>query len=205
MWGKNDSPNPAAAPKPPVSSQPEPAVSAPAASVAPAIPSSAMADPSAHGRPAQSIIGKGLVTKADISGSEDLRVDGELEGSIKIPECSVTIGPNGNVKANVVARNITVHGTLRGNLQATGKIEIRKTGSLLGDVTTAGITIEDGAYFKGSIDILRPEPARPAARPEPKQEQRQSRPEASKPEMQPVVSAAASSQNASRPAAPSSR
>lgn len=190
MWGKNESPTPAGAPpKPAASPQPEPSISAPA----PSMPS-VMSEAAVYGRPGQSVIGKSLVTKAEISGSEDLRIDGDLEGSVKIPECSVTIGPNGNVRANIVARNITVHGTLHGNLQATGKIEIRKTGSLLGDVTTAGITIEDGAYFKGSIDILRPEPK--PVRPEQRQEPKPPKPEAK--ELQ--AAGVASSALVSRPA-----
>ena len=171
MWGKNETQNPAAAPKPAASVQPEPGVAAPPT---PSVPS-VMAETAAFGRPGQSVIGKSVVTKAEITASEDLRVDGDLEGSIKVPEYTVTIGPSGNVKANIIARNITVHGALHGNLQASEKIEIRKTGSLLGDVTTAGITIEDGAYFKGSIDILRPEPK--SARPEQRQEQKPPRPE----------------------------
>ena len=83
-------------------------------------------------------------------------MDGEVRGAIELRDHLLTVGPNGRVEANVTAREIVVQGTLNGNLHATEKIEIRKTGSLLGDLTTARIIIEDGAYFKGSIDILKP-------------------------------------------------
>ncbi|MBI3697738.1 MAG: polymer-forming cytoskeletal protein, partial [Acidobacteria bacterium] len=105
--------------------------------------------------PDGSWIGQTLLFKAQISGDEDLYVDGEFEGSIELRGHNVTVGPNGKVNASVVARNVDVHGSLRGNVQAAQKVEIRSTGSLLGDLTTAGVTIEDGAYFKGSIDIVR--------------------------------------------------
>lgn len=127
------------------------------------------------GRAGQAHIGKSVVVKGEISSSEDLFVDGEVRGAIQLREHSLTVGPNGKVEANVIAREIVVHGALNGNVQASDKIEIRKTGSLLGDLQTARIIIEDGAYFKGSIDILKPgqkpaEPpkgmaASPAARP----------------------------------------
>ena len=116
-------------------------------------------------RPGQAHIGKSVIVKGEISSSEDLYVDGEVRGAIELRDHSLTVGPNGKVEANVTAREIVVQGSLNGNLHATEKIEIRKTGSLLGDLTTARIIIEDGAYFKGSIDILKPgqktEPPKP--------------------------------------------
>jgi cytoskeletal protein CcmA (bactofilin family) len=112
-------------------------------------------DPTAS-RSNQAHIGKSVVVKGEISGSEDLYVDGEVRGSIELRDHGLTVGPNGKVDANVIAREIVVHGTLNGNVQAADKIEIRKTGSILGDLSTARIIIEDGAYFKGSIDILKP-------------------------------------------------
>jgi cytoskeletal protein CcmA (bactofilin family) len=109
-----------------------------------------------------------VVVKGEISGSEDLYVDGEVRGSIELRDNGLTVGPNGKVDANVTAREIVVHGTLNGNVQAADKIEIRKTGSILGDLTTARIIIEDGAYFKGSIDILKPgQKSEPHHRPAP--------------------------------------
>ncbi len=107
-------------------------------------------------RSGQAHIGKSVIVKGEISGNEDLYVDGEVRGGIELRDHSLTVGPNGKVEANVNAREIVVYGTLTGNVHASEKIEIRKTGSLLGDLTTARIIIEDGAYFKGSIDILKP-------------------------------------------------
>lgn len=108
-------------------------------------------------------IGKSVLVKGELSGSEDLYIDGEVEGTIELRDHNLTVGPNGRVHANLHAREITVLGKVQGNIKAKDKIEIRKSGSLVGDIITARITIEDGAYFKGSIDIQKPEaaPARP--------------------------------------------
>ncbi|MCB1019246.1 MAG: polymer-forming cytoskeletal protein [Acidobacteria bacterium] len=104
----------------------------------------------------QALIGKSLKVKGAISGHEDLYVDGEIEGTIELEENSLTVGPNGNVNADVKARDITVLGRLNGNVRAGERIEIRKTGSLEGDIATSRIVIEDGAIFRGSIDIVKP-------------------------------------------------
>ncbi|MBI3694376.1 MAG: polymer-forming cytoskeletal protein [Acidobacteria bacterium] len=149
MWGKKDNPPPA--PRPLPSAPPvNPLEVTPVASPSIARPS----EPAA--RLVQAHIGKSVIVKGEISGSEDLYVDGEVRGSIELRDHSLTVGPNGKVEANVIAREIVVQGTLNGNVHAGDKIEIRKTGSLLGDLTTARIIIEDGAYFKGSIDISKP-------------------------------------------------
>ena len=117
----------------------------------------------------QALIGKSLKVKGTITGHEDLYVDGEIEGTVELEENSLTVGPNGNVSADVKARDITVLGRLTGNVRAGERIEIRKTGSLEGDLTTSRIVIEDGAVFRGSIDIVKPEPSGgPANRPAPK-------------------------------------
>jgi cytoskeletal protein CcmA (bactofilin family) len=110
-------------------------------------------------------IGKSVVVKGELSGSEDLYVDGEVEGSISLRGQSLTVGPNGRVRANIEARNVIVHGQVDGNLRATDRVDLRKSASLTGDISTARISIEDGAYFKGTIDIQKTEPA---ARIEPK-------------------------------------
>ncbi len=112
------------------------------------------------------MIGKSLKVKGTISGHEDLYVDGEIEGTIELEENSLTVGPNGNVNADVKAREITVLGRLNGNVRAVERIEIRKTGSLEGDISTSRIVIEDGAIFRGSIDIVKAGEA-PAKRAEP--------------------------------------
>jgi cytoskeletal protein CcmA (bactofilin family) len=103
-------------------------------------------------------IGKSVVVKGELSGSEDLVVDGEVEGSIALRGQSLTIGPNGRVRANVEARNVILHGRVDGDIHASERVELRKSASLSGDITTARISIEDGAFFKGTIDIQKPEP-----------------------------------------------
>lgn len=104
-------------------------------------------------------IGKSVVVKGELSGSEDLVVDGSVEGSISLRGQSLTVGPNGRVKANIEARNVILHGRVDGDVHATERVELRKTASLSGDISTARISIEDGAFFKGTIDIQKPEPA----------------------------------------------
>ncbi len=113
------------------------------------------------------LIGKSVVVKGQVSGREDLIVDGELEGTLELQEHRVTIGPNGKVQASVKAREIVVIGTVHGNLEATDKIDIRKDAKLVGDIKTSRIMIEDGAYFKGSIDIQKAEVSRPPVPPRP--------------------------------------
>jgi cytoskeletal protein CcmA (bactofilin family) len=98
-------------------------------------------------------IGKSVVIKGELSGSEDLYVDGEVEGSIDLKEHSLTIGPHGRVRANVHAREIIVHGKVDGNLNGTDRVELKRSAVQVGDIATQRIVIEDGAYFKGAIDI----------------------------------------------------
>jgi cytoskeletal protein CcmA (bactofilin family) len=105
----------------------------------------------------QATIGKGLVIKGEISGSESLFIDGKVEGTINLPGNRVTVGRNGQVAANIVAREIVVLGKIRGNVVATDRVDIRSEGALTGDVAAARISIEDGAFFKGGIDIRKPE------------------------------------------------
>ncbi len=112
-------------------------------------------------------IGKAVSIKGQIFSREDLIIDGEVEGSIEAPEHRVTIGPNGKLNAGVKAKEIVVVGTILGNVEAIEKIEIRKEARLVGDIKTARIVIEDGAYFKGSIDIVRQEAAKPVVTPRP--------------------------------------
>jgi cytoskeletal protein CcmA (bactofilin family) len=111
-------------------------------------------------------IGKAVKIVGQIYSKEDLFVDGDLEGTVEAMEHKLTIGPNGTVHASVKAREVVALGTIQGNVEAADKIEIRKDAKLVGDIKTARIIIEDGAYFKGSIDIVKPEPAR-AATPKP--------------------------------------
>jgi cytoskeletal protein CcmA (bactofilin family) len=109
------------------------------------------------------LIGKSVLIKGQITGREDLIIDGELEGTLELPEHRLTIGSNGKVQATIKAREVVIVGAVRGNIEATDKLDIRKDAKLVGDVKTARIVIEDGAYFKGSIDIQRPEVSRAPA------------------------------------------
>jgi cytoskeletal protein CcmA (bactofilin family) len=113
----------------------------------------------------QATIGKSLIVKGEVSGSESLYIDGKVEGAINLPGNRVTVGRNGQVAANIMAREIVVLGKVRGNCHASDRIDIRSEGSLTGDVIAARISIEDGAFFKGGIDIRKPGAgeAKPAA------------------------------------------
>jgi cytoskeletal protein CcmA (bactofilin family) len=105
----------------------------------------------------QATIGKGLFIKGEITGSESLYIDGKIEGTINLPGNRLTVGRNGQVNAAINAREIVVLGKVRGNVAATDRVDIRAEGSLTGDVAAARISIEDGAFFKGGIDIKKPE------------------------------------------------
>lgn len=105
------------------------------------------------------VIGKSVTIKGQIFSQEDLTIDGEMEGSVELKEHRLTVGPNGRVQAGVKAREIVVLGSINGNVEASDKIDIRKEARLVGDIKTSRIVIEDGAYFKGSIDIVRNTPA----------------------------------------------
>jgi len=95
--------------------------------------------------------------KGEIRTQEELFVDGEVEGLLE-SKSLLTVGPNGKVKANIKAKEVIIFGSVRGNVEVSEKVAIRDNGSLIGDIKTAGISIDDGSYFKGSIDIVRPEP-----------------------------------------------
>ncbi|MBZ5699314.1 MAG: polymer-forming cytoskeletal protein [Acidobacteriia bacterium] len=100
-------------------------------------------------------LGASLHVKGEISGNEDLHIDGSLEGLIQLEDRKLTVGASAKLTADVVAREVVVYGSVKGNLRARDRIEIKKDGSVVGDLTTARIMIEDGAYFKGSIEIDR--------------------------------------------------
>ena len=99
-------------------------------------------------------IGKSVTIKGEISGSEDIYVDGQLEGSISLNGNSLTVGPDGRVRANVTAKNVAVSGSIEGNLHVSERTEMRKSAVVTGDVQTRRIAIEEGAYFKGKLEIL---------------------------------------------------
>ncbi len=103
-------------------------------------------------------IGKSVVIKGELSGSEDLYLDGQVEGSIELSGSRLTIGPNGRVKANVNARSVVVQGRLEGNVRASDRADLKNSAIVLGDIATQRISIEEGAYFKGGVDIQREAP-----------------------------------------------
>jgi cytoskeletal protein CcmA (bactofilin family) len=110
-------------------------------------------------------IGKAVKIVGQIYSKEDLYVDGEIEGTVEALEHKLTIGPHGTVHAGIKARDVVALGSITGNVEASDKIEIHKEAKLVGDIRTSRIIIEDGAYFKGSIDIVKPETAKPPAKP----------------------------------------
>jgi len=114
-------------------------------------------------------IGKAVKIAGQIYSREDLYVDGNVEGTIELMDHKLTVGPNGKVHAGVKAREVVALGAIQGNVEASDRIEIRKDAKLVGDIKTARIIIEDGAYFKGSIDIVKsePKPAPNQPRPQP--------------------------------------
>ena len=100
-------------------------------------------------------IGKSVLIKGELSGSEDLYLDGEVEGSIELGGHSLTVGPNGRIRAHINSRDVVVHGRVEGNIRGSGHVELKKTAVVMGDVATPRIIVEDGACLKGSIDVQR--------------------------------------------------
>jgi cytoskeletal protein CcmA (bactofilin family) len=141
MWGKTIEREGAPAATP--SGRPDERSSAQAASFAPPAK-------------ATSSVGKTMRVHGELRSDEELYLDGEFEGTLEIGQ-RLTIGPNGKVTANVKAKELAVKGWIQGNVEAAERIVIMNGASIVGDVKTAGIVIEDGAFFKGGIDILRPE------------------------------------------------
>ena len=147
MWKPTNHPNttPTPMPEPPRSYTPPaaepPVVSRPASSPLPQ---------------EQATLGKSLVIKGEVTGSESLYIDGRVEGSINLPGNRVTVGRNGVVSANISAREIVILGKVRGNMTASDRFDIRSEGSLTGDVVAQRVSIEEGAFFKGGIDIRKP-------------------------------------------------
>ena len=172
MWSKREEP-----PIPRSLTTPKPAPAAPiptevkeakkeAIPVTSSIPLGRTDPDSARGNSAT--IGKAVRIVGQIFSREDLYVDGDVEGTVELMEHKLTIGPNGKVQASIKAREVVALGTIQGNVEASERLEIRKDAKLVGDIRTARIIIEDGAYFKGSIDIVKPEPAKPG-KPQPAQ------------------------------------
>lgn len=157
MWGEKKPETPARTPLP---QQPRPNVSQVPTTSAPSFPGEARTmapldstynTPSVSGGTAR--LGASLHVKGEITGNEDLAIDGSVEGLVNLEDRRLTIGASARLTADVIAREVVVYGNVKGNLRARDRIEIKKDGSVVGDLTTARIMIEDGAYFKGSIEI----------------------------------------------------
>jgi cytoskeletal protein CcmA (bactofilin family) len=162
MWNKKTeeemSPKPAALR--PVVATPPPVQPAPA-------PAPTASQPQVKAPSSGGTLGSTMTVKGEIYSREELYIDGEIQGSIELQH-RLTVGPNGKVRAKVKAKEVVVYGSIHGDVQSAEKIIIREKGSLVGDITTAGIVIEDGAYFKGSIDIVRADASRkPGSEPVP--------------------------------------
>jgi len=111
-------------------------------------------NPSAAGSP-HTLLGRTVVAQGQISAGEDLLIEGQFEGNISLDDHCLTVGTEGHVKAEIRARQVIILGSVTGNVAAREKIEIRRTGHVVGDLVAATVAIEEGAYFKGSIDIAR--------------------------------------------------
>ncbi len=159
MWNQSNAQNTSTpATKPPLTNGP-----AAAMSESPLVRTSLAASASAE---QAATIGKSLVVKGEVTGSESLYIDGRVEGTINLPGNRVTVGRNGQVAANITAREIVVQGRIVGNVTASDRLDVRSEGSLTGDVVAQRISVEDGAFFKGKIDIRRPaEKAGPSSEP----------------------------------------
>jgi cytoskeletal protein CcmA (bactofilin family) len=131
---------------------------APAAATTPSVNTSSKetAKPVTEARADVGHIGKSVVIRGELTGNEDLYLDGEIEGNINLRDHKLVIGPNGKIKATITARDVVVHGRVEGNISASERVELKRSCSLTGDVTTQRIVIEDGAFFKGAIDIKEP-------------------------------------------------
>ncbi len=155
MWNKKEeppAPRPATAPPTP---QPSPAAEIKKETTP--VSSTPFRSPDPEPR-SNAMIGKSVKVNGKIFTKEDLYVDGDVEGTIESQENKVTIGPNGRVQADIGAREVIILGQVQGNVIASDKVDIRKDAKLVGDIVAARISIEDGALFKGSIDIKKPEP-----------------------------------------------
>jgi len=175
MWNKRNEETPKSA-VPTITPKPAPAEPNPLPTKKEATPSTMSSTPMRSPEPdsarGAATIGKAVKVNGQIISQEDLYVDGDVEGTVELVHHKLTIGPNGKVHAAIKAREVVALGSIQGNVEASDKIEIRKDAKLVGDIKTARIIIEDGAYFKGSIDIVKPEPkpapaAAPAPRPQP--------------------------------------
>ena len=144
MWKRDESVKPAAPPATPAAA---PSAAAPAAPQA--------SEPRAQLGRDMVNIGKSVVIKGELTGSEDLTIEGHVEGRIDLKENVLTIGPNGKIKAEVFAKSVVVLGEVTGNVTASEKVDIRDNGSVDGDIASPRVAIAEGAHFRGSVDMQR--------------------------------------------------
>ena len=154
MWKRDESVKPATPPAPAPAASAPPAVSVPAAS-------SERRTQTLQGENVN--IGKSVVIKGELSGSEDLTIEGNVEGRIELKENILTIGPNGKIRAEVFAKSVIVLGEVSGNVTASEKVDIRDNGSVDGDITSPRVAIAEGAHFRGSVDMQKGGPKAAAA------------------------------------------
>ena len=157
MWKRDEAAKPGGAPSQPAPA-PAPASAAPAA--APAAPEAARPQPitnvDTHRALEKTVnIGKSVIIKGELNGSEDLTIEGQVEGKIELRQNVLTIGPNGKIKAQVFAKSVVILGEVTGNVTATEKVDIRDNGSVDGDIAAPRVAIAEGAHFRGSIDMQR--------------------------------------------------
>src|SRR5687767_9880019 len=143
MWKRDEAVKPAS---------PQPA--APAAPVAPTQSAASQPEPRRIERDVVNI-GKSVVIKGELNGSEDLTIEGHVEGKIELKDHVLTIGPNGKIKAQVFAKSVIVLGEVHGNVTASEKVDIRDNGSVDGDIISPRVAIAEGAHFRGSVDMQR--------------------------------------------------
>ncbi len=143
MWKRDEAVKPAS---------PQPA--APAAPVAPTQSASSQPEPRRIERDVVNI-GKSVVIKGELNGSEDLTIEGQVEGKIELKDHVLTIGANGKIKAQVFAKAVIVLGEVNGNVTATEKVDIRDGGSVDGDIVSPRVAIAEGAHFRGTVDMQR--------------------------------------------------
>jgi cytoskeletal protein CcmA (bactofilin family) len=105
------------------------------------------------GRGERATIGPSISIRGDVTGDEDLLIQGRVEGSVQLEQHMVTIGPQGQVKADISARVVTVEGTVEGNLRADEQVVLRGSARVLGDIVAPRVMLEDGAYFRGGVDM----------------------------------------------------
>jgi cytoskeletal protein CcmA (bactofilin family) len=99
-------------------------------------------------------IGKSVEIRGELTGSQDLLIDGHVEGTIHLAESRLTVGPGAHVAANVAARDVIIMGALHGNVQASGRVELRQGATLIGDLSAARLSIDENASFKGNVDLI---------------------------------------------------